>query len=106
MAEWDVDVLPATSYLNRAHKLAPLCGLMFKSSAGHHPLLAGALGAPHVSNWPACLEQRRHCLNFEGGNALSFVLLCAVCVVTNCTNRNLGQQQQQRSLLRCVWQAS
>ena len=45
MVEWNVDVLPATSYLNRAHKLAPLCGLMFKSSAGHHPLLAGALGA-------------------------------------------------------------
>ena len=48
MVEWDVDVLPATSYLNRAHKLAPLCGLIFKSSAGHHPLLAGALGAPHT----------------------------------------------------------
>ena len=45
MVEWNVDVLPATSYLNRAHKLAPLCGLMFRSSAGHHPLLAGALGA-------------------------------------------------------------
>ena len=53
MVEWDVDVLPATSYLNRAHKLAPLCGLMFKSSAGHHPLLAGALGAPHAILEPA-----------------------------------------------------
>ena len=58
MVEWDVDVLPATSYLNRAHKLAPLCGLMFKSSAGHHPLLAGALGAPHAL---ACTLQSAGC---------------------------------------------
>jgi len=56
MVEWDVDVLPATSYLNRAHKLAPLCGLIFKSSAGHHPLLAGALGALHAILCPAHLS--------------------------------------------------
>ncbi len=30
------------SYISRAHKLAPLCGLIFHSSV-QHPLLAGAL---------------------------------------------------------------
>jgi hypothetical protein len=57
MVEWNVDVLPATSYLNRAHKLAPLCGLMFRSSAGHHPLLAGALGASRTHEQSARRQQ-------------------------------------------------
>lgn len=37
-----VQVASTASYISRAHKLAPLCGLIFHSSV-QHPLLAGAL---------------------------------------------------------------
>ena len=37
-----MQVASTASYISRAHKLAPLCGLIFHSSV-QHPLLAGAL---------------------------------------------------------------
>lgn len=74
--EWTVDMQVAAtgSYISRAHKLAPLCSLIFKHSSAQHPLVAGALG----TNTPQPIDLRSTVNQPEDVSVLIAVQIIAI----------------------------
>ena len=97
MTEWNVDVLPATSYLT-APQAGPLCGLMFKSSARTPSILAGAVGALRTTDKAAMVG--KCCIVF---GAISIVAPEQRVELKKQGCRRIAQQKhgQQLSIVAC-----